>query len=205
MDKWWLNRPDDGMATPEVIQEWLNRDTISIWDAALIANGAYPGTDAGLVSKECRDAVYETEGLLGRSTALKRVDTAIEQDLFQIETVFKALENSGHEFPLLVKDALQDRKLISKKRGTWQAVHKNTAINEQKRTQVLHAIIRVLADPELHPKCRKDCEALGEVVGSHLGELIVRLEDRLFPDEKSPRQAGTIAKQFNDIIRTQVN
>jgi hypothetical protein len=83
-------------------------------------------------------------------------------------------------------------------------VHGNTKVNEEKRVQVLHAMIRVLADPDLHPKCRQGGDPEGTAVGEQLGALIVRLEDQLFPDEKSPRAAGTIAKLFNDIVRPQV-
>ena len=129
MDKWWLNQPEDGMATPEALDEWLGRDTISLWDAALIANGAYPGTDAGRISRDCCIAVFETEQLLSRSTGPEVANTASDQILFLIATVFEALERANHEFPTSVKAALRDRGFISKRDSSWQGLHKNTEID----------------------------------------------------------------------------
>jgi hypothetical protein len=36
-----------GLVTQGVIEDWLNRKAITLWDAALIANGVLPGTDPG--------------------------------------------------------------------------------------------------------------------------------------------------------------
>ncbi len=178
MDQPPVEVAEDGLATPEALEDWLSRKAITLWDAALIANGALPGTDASTISKQRRDTVFATQELLSRSVGLEPAKTAADQELYKIETVFKALAEADHEFPDSIRAALQARALIPKPRGAWQLPHGNTLANEDKRQQVIHAMIRVLADPKLHPSCRKDGAEDGEVLGTDLARTIIANEHR---------------------------
>ncbi len=197
--------PELGLATREILDKWLGKESMSLRHAALIANGASPETEGRGVSAARKAAVRDAEDVLTRSVKLTPVGTVGGQELYETSEVFRALEKKGHKFPALVKKALLRKNLISSgTRRVRSQPHGNTVLNEDKRVQVMHAMIRVLADPALHPTCREDAATDGPVVGEALARTIVANRQALFDGGKLPQEPGTIAKLFNEIVPPQV-
>jgi len=197
--------PGRSLATPEILNRSLNFDSMTLWDAALIAHGASPDAGGLGLDKSHRRAVEDTHKVLSRLVKLTPVKGEGDEALYETANIFKALAAKGHEFPAMVKEALRDRDLISSgKRHVRSQPHGNTERFENDRIQVMQAMISVLADPVLHPTCRENAAIDGPVVGIALARTIVVNRQALFDGGKLPQQPETIAKLFNEIVPPQV-
>ena len=105
---------------------------------------------------------------------------------------------------MLVKEALLKNNRIRPTTRRQPVLHGTTERFEEDRIQVMHAMIRVLADTALHPTCREDAAMDGPVVGIELARTIVRNQKTLFDGGESPQKPETIAKLFNQIVPPQV-
>ncbi len=197
--------PETGLATREILDRWLAHDSMSLRHATLIANGANPEREGRGVSAARKAAVRDAEDVLTRSVELTPVGTVGGQELYETALVFQVLAAKNHDFPAMVQEALLEKNLIpSGTRRVRSQPHGNTVLNEDKRVQVMHAMIQVLADTALHPTCRKGAAMDGRVVGIELARTIVRNQKTLFDGGKSPQKPESIAKLFNQIVPPQV-
>ena len=197
--------PETGLATREILDIWLGKESMSLRHAALIANGANPEREGRGLSDDRKTAVRDAEDVLTRSVELTPVGTVGGSELYETELVFQVLAAKNHDFPAMVQKALLEKNPIpSGMRQVRSQPHGNTVLNEDKRVQVMHAMIRVLADTALHPTCREDAAMDGPVVGIELARTIVRNQQNLFEGGKSPQKPGTIAKLFNEIVPPQI-
>ncbi len=197
--------PGMSLATPEILNRWLDFETMTLWDAALIAHGASPDAGGIGLSERSKRAVEETCEVLSRVVKLKPGKGEGIEALYATAEIFEVLVRKGHEFPAMVKAALLERHLIpSGTRRIRSQPHGNTVLNEDKRVQMMRAMICVLANPDLHPSCRDRGAVDGEVVGTDLARTIMANQKDLFVGGKATQVPGTIAKLFNDIVRPQV-
>ncbi len=197
--------PGMSLATPEILNRWLDFETMTLWDAALIAHGASPDAGGIGLSERSKRAVEETCEVLSRVVKLKPGKGEGIEALYATAEIFEVLVRKGHEFPAMVKAALLERHLIpSGTRRVRSRQHGNTERFENDRIQVMQAMINVLADPVLHPTCRKDTAMDAPVIGIELARTIVRNQKTLFDDGKSSQKLETIAKLFNEIVRPQI-
>ena len=197
--------PETGLATPEILDHWLGKESMSLWHAAFIAHGANPVQQgSGLHADRVAD-VLATEDFLSRSTKLKVVRTVGDQELYATSEIFQTLaERKGWKFPAPVSEMLLEKKLIRLGIQVRPQRHANAERYETERTKVLHAMVWVLADPILHPTCRKGGAIDGPVTGADLARTIVAKCDTLFEGGELPMKSETIAKLFNDIVPPQV-
>lgn len=171
----------------------------------LIAHGASPDAQGLGLSVDREAAVVETCDFLSRVIKLKPVKTVGDQELYETSKVFQPLAaRKGQEFPALVQEMLLDKKLIRFGIQVRPQPHGNVERYEGPRTQVLHAMIRVLADPGLHPTCRKDGAVDSPVIGTDIARTVIASQQALFDGGKSPLKPGTIAKLFNEIVPPQI-
>jgi len=198
-------KTEDGLARREILEERLDHDGMSLWDAALIANGAHPATDASALTKRLRDAVYDTESILNRLIKLKPAKVIDGHELYETVKVFRELQKTSHRFPTLVAEVLIKKWLIRSQSLGQRKRHGNAERFENERIEVMKAMIRVLANPELNIACREKEAPENRVVGAALARKVIENQDWLFEDEKSPRQSGSIANLFNEIVPPQVN
>ena len=196
--------PELGLATPEILETWLAYDSMSLWDAALIAHGASPDAGGLGLNAGRREAVEGTYDILVRSAQLEPVKVKEDQELYKTSEVFQVLASKGHRFPVMVKEILLKKRHIRSGTQVRSVRHGNTERYESDRIQVMHAMIRVLADPNLQTTCRKNGAADGPVVGVDLARTIDANRQALFDSGKSPRKTETIAKLFNEIVRPQI-
>lgn len=196
--------PEPGLATREILEKWLAYDSMSLWHAALIAHRASPAAEGLGLSADREAAVRETREFLSRSIELKLLKTVGDQELYKTSEVFQELANKGHKFPALVREILLKNNLIRPTMRRQPVRHGNVERFEEERIQVMYAMIRVLADPALHPTCRENAATDGPVVGIALARTIVANRQVLFDGGKLPQQPETIAKLFNDIVPPQI-
>ena len=197
--------PEMGLATPEILERWLSFETMTLRHAALISHGASPEAEGLGLYEGNRQAVEDTLDVLSRVVRLSPVKGEGDQALYATSKVFKALAEKDHVFPATVRAALLERKLIpSGKRRVQAQQHGNAERFEDDRVQVMQAMIRVLADPMLHPACRKDGTVDGPVIGIDIARTVISNQKALFEGGKSPQKTGTIAKLFNEIVSPQV-
>ena len=150
-----------------------------------------------------RAAVKDTDDSLTRSIALKTLKTVGDLELYETSKVFQELASKDHKFPTKVKNVLLAKKIIRPVEMRPER-HGNTDRFESDRTQVLHAMVEVLADLQLHPSCRKGGAVDGAVVGMDLARTFIANQQVLFDGGKSPLETETIAKLFNEIVPPQV-
>ena len=195
--------PELGLATRKILEKWLGKESMSLRHAAFIAHGASPEAGGRGLYAARRAAVKDTDDSLTRSIALKPLKTVGDLELYETSKVFQELASKDHKFPTKVKNVLLAKKIIRPVEMRPER-HGNTDRFESDRTQVLHAMVEVLADLQLHPSCRKGGAVDGAVVGMDLARTVIANQQVLFDGGKSPLETETIAKLFNEIVPPQV-
>ncbi len=147
--------PVTGLGTRDILDIWLCKESMSLRHAAFIAHGASPmAADRGM-SAHRRAAVKDTDDALTRSIKLKPSKTVGDQELYKTSEVFQELARKGHNFPTPVREILLKKHLIRSGTQVRSERHGNTERYESNRIQVMHAMIRVLANPDAHPSYRR--------------------------------------------------
>jgi hypothetical protein len=188
-----------GLLTDEVLDEWLRFETLTLWHAALLANDACPQAMGLGLSPAHEGEVVDTYNLLRRSGKLRPTGTEDDTNLYNARGLFKDLDRQGFSFRPKIKQALLKRGIIGGIKRIRGDAHGNILRYETQRSEVYAAIIRVLADPNLHSQCCKDGTADSEVVGVHVARTVIANEQQLFENGKCPVKQETIAKYFNEI------
>ena len=198
--------PETGLATTEILSEWLGKESMSLEDAAQIAHGANPAQQCSGLHADRVKAVFDTTDFLERSIKLEVAKTVGGDELYAPRDIFQALAaRKGHKFPTLVRKILLEKHLIRPGKQVRSQRSGYVERYEGPRIQVMQAMICVLANPEFRPSCRKDDTVDGPVSGAALARTIMANQKDLFVDGKSPQLPDTIAKLFNDIVRPQAN
>jgi len=192
------------LATRDSLDKWLDKETMSLRHAAFIAHGASPlAADRGM-SADRRAAVRDTDDFLTRSIRLKPLKTVGDQQLYKTTEIFDELARMDHKFPTFVREILLKKHLIRPGTRVRAERHGNAERYEGNRIQVMHAMIRVLANPDVHSSCRKDGASDGRLVGMDVARTVIAHQQALFESGKSPQKAETIAKLFNEIVPPQI-
>ncbi len=196
--------PVTGLCTRDILDIWLGKESMSLRHAAFIAHGASPlAADRGM-SVDRRAAVRDTDDFLTRSIRLKPLKTVGDQQLYKTTEIFDELVRTGHKFPTPVREILLNKHLVRVDTRVRAERHGNAERYEGNRIQVMRAIIRVLANPDVHSSCRKDGASDGRVVGMDVARTVIAHQQALFESGKSPQKAETIAKLFKEIVPPQV-
>ena len=196
---------DEGLATLEILKRWLAFESITLSDAALIAHGASPDAGGLGLSEDRSRAIADTHDVLSRSTRLRPPKVVDDQELHETSDVFRTLWTGGHRFPEIVGVMLLKMHVVHSGTQVQRQRHSHAERYGDDRIQVMRAMIQVLADPTLHPTCRRDGGVEGTFVGIDLARTIIANEERLFEARKSPQKARTVAKLFNKITGPKVN
>ena len=87
--------PEMGLATPDILKRWLEFETMTLWDAALIVHGASPDAGGLGLYESRRRAVEDTRDVLMRMVELTPEKGEGDRALYKTAKIFKEIFNES--------------------------------------------------------------------------------------------------------------